>query len=195
MPRKTNIKLRRGNYSAWNSVNPILDDGEPAYESTNNTLKIGNSLDSWANLPEMILSMSPLVSQGASKYYPLVLRSPLVNFKSTGETNIFTVPSGYMFLIDNMEVVTTKITSSSSAPYIRFGKTGDPSAFHSALQSQSNSFGARHIINSPQNGQTAGTVVTFGVTTASTAAEHEGFSVIKGYLVPCSTVLGTTISP
>ena len=139
--------------------------------------------------------MSPLVSQGASKYYPLVLRSPLVNFKSTGETNIFTVPSGYMFLIDNMEVVTTKITSSSSAPYIRFGKTGDPSAFHSALQSQSNSFGARHIINSPQNGQTAGTVVTFGVTTASTAAEHEGFSVIKGYLVPCSTVLGTTISP
>ena len=184
MPRKTNIKLRRGSYSAWSSANPILDYGEPGYESTNNTIKVGNSLSSWENLPEMILAVNPSVATGAFKLYPLVLSTPLVNFKSTGDTNIFTVPSGYVFYIDRMEVVTAKITSASAAPYIRFGKVGSLSTFLSVTQSQSNSLGSRHIVDSPKDGEVAGVTVTFGVTTASTASEHKGYGVVKGYLLP-----------
>lgn len=193
MPRKSNIKLRRGSQSAWSSTNPILDDGEPGYESTNRTIKIGDSLNYWGDLPEAILSVNPSTASGASKFYSLILSSPLVNFKSTGDLDIFTVPSGYMFFIDRMEVVTTAITSAGSAPYIRFGKTGSLATFLSAVESQSNSSGARHIFDSPQQG-TSSTTVTFGVTAASTALEHKGYGIVRGYLVR-STAPGTTAPP
>lgn len=183
MPRKTNIQLRRGSYSAWGSANPVLDEGEPGYDTTNRTIRIGDSQSSWSGLPEVILSVSPNVESGGSKTYPLILSSPEINFKNTGETSIFTVPTGYLFLIDRMEVVTTSISSAGTAPSVRFGKSGSSAAFLSATQSQSNSQGARHVIDSPQDGESAGTVVTFGVTSASTATTHKGFAIVRGYLV------------
>lgn len=188
MPRKTNIQLRRGSYSAWGSANPVLNEGEPGYDTTNKTIKVGDATSSWSDLPEVILSASPSIESGGSKTYPLVLISPEINFKNTGETNIFTVPTGHLFFIDRMEVVTTSISSAGNAPYVRFGKSGSSSEFLSATQSQSNSQGSRHIVDSPQDGESSGTVVTFGVTAASTAGTHKGLAIVRGYLVQISAI-------
>lgn len=183
MPRETNIKIRRGTSSEWSSVNPTLDSGEPGYDTLARTLKVGDSSNSWSSLPEVIFSVNPTAAAGSSKYQELVMVSPLVDFKTTGETSIFTIPSGYVFFIDKMEVLTTVITSAVAAPYIRFGKDGTPAAFYGSAQSQSNSLLSRHVIDTPQDGEAAGATITFGVTTASTAIEHKGFAVVKGYLM------------
>lgn len=49
-PYKT-ILLRRGTASEWVLVNPVLNLGEPGYETDTKKLKIGNGTDSWTLLP------------------------------------------------------------------------------------------------------------------------------------------------
>jgi hypothetical protein len=44
------IKLRRDTYQNWYDVNPVLALGEPAYDITNNKLKIGNGETNWRSL-------------------------------------------------------------------------------------------------------------------------------------------------
>ena len=114
------------------------------------------------------------------------VRSPIVNFKTVQETSIFTVPSGYMFLIDTMEVVTTAASGSGDAPTMRFGNTGYSAAYYDPSVISSSSVGARHVIEHPQNGAVAGTVVTVGVTVASALTSHSGVGIVTGYLLKIS---------
>jgi hypothetical protein len=44
------IRLRRDTYLNWYNVNPILDLGEPAYDTTNNKIKIGDGRSPWRDL-------------------------------------------------------------------------------------------------------------------------------------------------
>lgn len=44
------IKLRRDTAANWTSANPVLDLGEPGYETNTQKLKIGNGVDDWVNL-------------------------------------------------------------------------------------------------------------------------------------------------
>ena len=112
----------------------------------------------------------------------LVVRSNIVNLKTVAETNLFTVPTGYMFLVDSMEIVTTSITGASTPPSIRFGTSAFPAEYYAATQVTSNSVGARHIIDNPQDAAVAGSVISFGVTVGSTASAHSGCAIVKGYL-------------
>lgn len=45
------IKLRRDTYTNWFNANPILSEGEPALDTTNNKVKYGNGLTPWKDLP------------------------------------------------------------------------------------------------------------------------------------------------
>jgi hypothetical protein len=45
------IQLRNDTYANWTEVNPILLQGEPAYENNTNRLKIGNGASGYAQLP------------------------------------------------------------------------------------------------------------------------------------------------
>ena len=45
------IKLRRDTGANWASVDPVLDLGEPGYETDTQQMKIGNGVDSWNGLP------------------------------------------------------------------------------------------------------------------------------------------------
>lgn len=51
MPVNDRINLRKGTFSEWNSVNPILSSGEPGYDLTNSILKIGDNTNTWLDLP------------------------------------------------------------------------------------------------------------------------------------------------
>ena len=44
------IKLRRDTAANWTSANPILDLGEPGWESDTNKMKYGNGVDNWNTL-------------------------------------------------------------------------------------------------------------------------------------------------
>lgn len=50
MPANTVITLRKGLTSNWSSTNPVLANGEPGYDTTNNILKIGDGTSSWNSL-------------------------------------------------------------------------------------------------------------------------------------------------
>jgi hypothetical protein len=49
----TQIKLRRDTAVNWGVENPILAEGEPGLDTTNNILKIGNGTDTWTALPSI----------------------------------------------------------------------------------------------------------------------------------------------
>lgn len=186
MPRENSITIRRGPKSAWDSANPVLSAGEFGFDTTSNLVKIGNGSKTWQELSVLAMATPVVLSENAEFTNKITVRSPIVNLKQTGEVNILTVPEGYMFSIDSMEVLTTSISSPGTAPTVRFGNSASAGAYHAAATTQSNSLGARHIIENPQDAATAGTVVTFGVTVGSSATAHSGCGIITGHLVRLS---------
>lgn len=44
------LRVRRGTASEWDAANPILASGEPAYDTTNHRLKIGDGASTWTTL-------------------------------------------------------------------------------------------------------------------------------------------------
>jgi hypothetical protein len=51
MPRETNIEIRKGSKAAWESTNPVLEPGEPGFETDTKKLKLGDGTTAWNNLP------------------------------------------------------------------------------------------------------------------------------------------------
>jgi hypothetical protein len=111
------------------------------------------------------------------------IRSPLINFKNTGSTNVFLVPTGYIFLINTMEIVTLEIDSLIKSPKISFGNTTSQEEYCRSIVSQSNSVGSRHIIKSPQNGIQENTIINMSVLESSDSSVHNGFGIIRGSLI------------
>lgn len=121
-------------------------------------------------------------TQGGSTLQ-ISIQTPIINFKTVAQTNIFTVPTGYLFLMDHREIISTNVVSPATAPTIEFGNSGDSDAYEEPILTTSNSTGSRHIIENYEDGITGGTVITFGITSASTAGTHQGIAVIKGSLI------------
>jgi hypothetical protein len=48
------FEIRRGNAEEWLSVNPILGDGEPAYEEDTGRLKLGDGVTAYADRPYIL---------------------------------------------------------------------------------------------------------------------------------------------
>lgn len=48
------IRFRRGLSNEWTTRNPILNSGEPGYETDSGKLKIGDGRTSWISLPYLI---------------------------------------------------------------------------------------------------------------------------------------------
>jgi len=111
------------------------------------------------------------------------IRSAIIDFKVTGDVEIFTVPAGYFFSIDEMEVITLSITSPGEPPIFSFGNTTSQNEYYGPGLSKSNGVEYRHVIQSPQNGVVENTTVTFNILEASTAETHTGFGLITGYLI------------
>jgi hypothetical protein len=44
------ITLRSGSAALWTSVNPVLSLGEPGFDTTNNSIKIGDGVKRWTEL-------------------------------------------------------------------------------------------------------------------------------------------------
>lgn len=55
----TIIKLRRGTAAEWADANPILDDGEAAFERDTNKLKIGDGVKAYNDLDYLVAGADP----------------------------------------------------------------------------------------------------------------------------------------
>ena len=62
-------KLRNDTGTNWTSKNPILAQGEPGYDSTENRFKVGNGVDTWNDLP-YLKDDDTIVPAGTSYTHP-----------------------------------------------------------------------------------------------------------------------------
>jgi len=183
MPRENSIAIRRGPKSDWESANPVLNSGEFGFDTTSNLIKIGNGFNTWQELSVLAMVNPVVLSEDAEFTNKITVRSPIVDFKQVGDVGILTVPEGYMFSIDTMEVLTTSISEPAAAPSIRFGNDLEGSAYHSQAATASNGPGSRHVIENPQDAAAAGTTIKFGVTSPSGAESHMGCGIVTGHLI------------
>ncbi len=58
MPREILIQHRQGTAAEWTSANPILEAGEPAYETDTGKQKIGDGVTEWNSLSYSIDSIT-----------------------------------------------------------------------------------------------------------------------------------------
>lgn len=58
------IKLRRALSSEWNSVNPVLNLGEPGYEIDTKKIKVGDGVNAWSNLEYVTQDFIDVVASG-----------------------------------------------------------------------------------------------------------------------------------
>jgi hypothetical protein len=153
-------------------------------QNANNVAVTGGTIGGITNLSiEGVFNPGLNLASNTYSNVKVSVRTPLVSLKSVADTELFTVPAGYMFLIDTMEVLTTSISGSANAPDVRFGNVGDSAAYYAAATTLSNAVGSRHVIDIAQDAAAANTVVTFGVVSASTATSHTGCGIVTGYLV------------
>lgn len=103
MPIDSKIQIRKGSSSQWNDVNPVLASGEPAYDSTNNILKVGDGTNNYLNLP---ILFSEIYASGIHNH----VSSDVTDFNSSvsgllpvtnilGGSNISVTPSGSIYTV------------------------------------------------------------------------------------------------
>jgi hypothetical protein len=181
---KALIQFRRGTAQEWINKDPLLDSGEPGFEIDTGLYKIGDGIHYWSQLNYANQASSPLIlGDNADFVQKTSVRSSVIDFKTIVETDIFEVPPDFMFLIDSMEIVTKTIQSPGDSPVIRFGNHQDYQAYYQDSILQSNSSGARHVLEIPQNAIYEGTIVSFSVSKPSTADSHTGYAIIYGSLI------------
>lgn len=72
MPREDLIEVREGTAAEWAAADPVLNRGEPGWESDTNVFKIGDGSTAWSGLPEIGGSGAPVGPAGGvlSGTYP-----------------------------------------------------------------------------------------------------------------------------
>lgn len=114
----------------------------------------------------------------------IIAQSQRINFKTTGNFNILTVPNNTLFLIDSMEVITSDISSPNfTAPTVRFGNTSDFAAYQNTILTTSNFPYARHIFDNPQNAVPALTTITASIISGALSSTHSGYLLYKGTFI------------
>lgn len=83
MPRVNLIQFRKGTAAQWTSVNPVLDSGEPGFESDTNKLKFGDGTTAWNSLAYVSGGASVTTSETA----PASPTPNMVWFNSTEATS------------------------------------------------------------------------------------------------------------
>jgi len=69
MPRQSLIQLRRGTAAEWSSANPVLANGEIAFDTTNNDLYIGDGVTQWSSLTPLTGGEGPAPFDLSESYY------------------------------------------------------------------------------------------------------------------------------
>lgn len=98
MPVNNIITFRKGTEFEWSNINPILANGEPGWDTTNNLLKIGDGTSTWNELD------------------PIVSKNIRGTFLLNESQESFTIDSGYT--VGSLDIFLNGVKLSSSGDYI-----------------------------------------------------------------------------
>lgn len=59
MGRRRKIQVRRDTAANWSAANPVLADGEPGYDLSNRSLRVGDGLSTWSDLTAVSMGNRP----------------------------------------------------------------------------------------------------------------------------------------
>ena len=108
-----------------------------------------------------------------------------VDLTAVAQTDIYTVPAGYRFIVEDVQIVIDSITGAAAMPTIQFGIDGDEAGWVGATQldASMNAANEREIWEAIQDALPAATVFEFGVTIGGASTTHVATVVIRGYLL------------
>lgn len=102
----TRIQLRRDTAANWESVNPVLAEGEIGIDLTNNKFKIGNGVDTYTSLPYASGDAETLTAQS-----PLEIEDNYSAQVTTSDNMTYDTSTG---------LITTAFTEANEGGWIRF---------------------------------------------------------------------------
>jgi hypothetical protein len=155
--------------------------GSISNQDANNVVITGGEITVDGNFNTGVILSNNSYSTGE-----ISIRSPIINFKNSGSTNIFIVPTGYVFLINSMEIVTLEIESEVTGPFVSFGNSSSSNDYYGPILHEGYLSGGRHIAQFPQDAILENTIVTISVTTPSSSSTHNGFGIVTGFLLKLS---------
>lgn len=112
------FKLRRDTAARWSSANPVLADGEPGWDSTNKSFKVGDGVTAWNSLalqsydPVLLASLVADAQQAAVEADEA--RDEAVSIASVGTAS--TTAQGLIELATNAEATTGTDTVRAITP-------------------------------------------------------------------------------
>lgn len=122
MPMKNLITFRKGTASEWAGSSQPLASGEPGFDITNNILKIGNGIDTWSNLKNIVsisgdatiagnLNLDGLKVAATNPNYPINFYDALtidgegiLNIKLGNKTLFYTVAAESEGVLNNTRI-------------------------------------------------------------------------------------------
>ena len=126
MPRKYLIEYRQDTAANWASINPVLESGEPGYDTTNKVLKVGDGATAWNSLATSLAGQSLVFSKGGplSVYTGTFLLSnprdlPLTLIKVKATVGI--APQGDSIVVDVKKNGVSIFSSNLTRPVILSG--------------------------------------------------------------------------
>lgn len=57
------LQFRRGTARQWSDYNPVLNAGEPGFETDTHQLKVGDGVQSWVDLPYIVVNSNRLIDR------------------------------------------------------------------------------------------------------------------------------------
>lgn len=113
-----------------------------------------------------------------------VARSATINLLATGQTTIYTVPTGYVFIAQHIDLLLLTITTPATPPTLRLGiSTDTTSILPATLLDNTTQYGIDRITLGGPHTFAAGTIIQGGITAAATHAAATAKLIITGYLV------------
>lgn len=111
------------------------------------------------------------------------VRSPITDLTKISQTEIFSVPVDYMFLIDSMEILTINISEPDLNLEIKIGNNLKDDEYHLVSNFSFSNVGDRHVIDVPQNASLSGSTINFTVASPSSSSTHQAVCIIHGTLI------------
>lgn len=83
----TTFKFKRGTAARWAEVNPILAQGEPGFVYDTNSLKIGDGITAWNDLP-YVVGKSEVVNYFTAEDFPTIGDETVI-YKASEEMSLY----------------------------------------------------------------------------------------------------------
>jgi hypothetical protein len=117
----------------------------------------------------------------------------LVNGSVPRTVNVYTVPTGYVLVLDSVDLILTASTGATANAVYTLGNSGSATAYEPTHLA--NTWAYWYSTPQPVQTAAAGTVITATITTNATATSQTGVIALQGYLIPATGTIPNPPTP